>query len=92
MCRRFQGRFPKGARMARVGAWVGGAALILVAAGCNAPARTQEETRMYPKAPLEIMAPWITPEPTTDMSRLARLNKPAIVEIPVDSVMAPPKK
>ncbi len=79
--------------MARAAWRIGGAALILVAvAGCNAPARTQEETRMYPKAPLEVMGPWIKPEPTTDMSRLARLNKPAVVEIPADSVMAPAKK
>ncbi len=79
--------------MAARGARIGGAlALVAALAACNAPARTQEETRMYPKAPLEVMGPWIKPEPTTDMSRLARLNKPAIVEIPVDSVMAPPRK
>jgi len=78
--------------MARGGVRIGGAALILAAAGCNAPARTQDETRMYPKAPLEVMGPWIKPEPTTDMARLATLQKPPIVEIPADSVMAPPKK
>ncbi len=61
-------------------------------AGCNAPKRLPEETRMYPKAPLEQMGPVIKAEPTTDMSRLAQLNKPAIVEIPVDSVVAPPAK
>ncbi len=64
----------------------------LALGACNAPARTQEETRMYPKAPLEEMGPWIKPEPTTAMSRLAHLNKPAVVVIPVDSVLAPPKK
>ncbi len=75
------------------GAWML-SVLVLSAtvAGCNAPRRTAEETRMYPKAPLEQMAPWIEPEPTTAMSRLAHLNKPAIVEIPVDSVVAPPAK
>ncbi len=61
-------------------------------AGCNAPKRPPEETRMYPKAPLEQMAPWIKPEPTTAMSRLAHLNKPGIVEIPAESVLAPAKK
>ncbi len=61
-------------------------------AGCNAPRRAPEETRMYPKAPLEVMAPWIRPEPTTAMAQLAHLNKPAIVEIPAESVVAPPKK
>ena len=79
--------------MARGGVRMGGAALVLaLAAGCNASARTPGETRMYPKAPLEVMGPWIKPEPTTDMSRLATLNKPPIVEIPADSVMALPKK
>ncbi len=67
-------------------------ALAVALAGCNAPKRTAEETRMYPKAPLEQMAPWIRPEPTTAMSRLAHLNKPGIVEIPAESVVAPPKK
>ena len=68
-------------------------ALVLFAVvGCNAPRRTPEETRMYPKAPLEVMAPIIKPEPTTEMSRLAHLNKPAIVEIPAESVVAPQKK
>lgn len=61
-------------------------------AGCNAPKRLPEETRMYPKAPLERIGPWITPEPTTEMSRLAHLNRPGIVEIPAESVVAPPKK
>ena len=66
-------------------------ALGLGLAGCNAPTRSPEETRMYPKAPLEQMGPWIKPEPTTAMSRLAHLNKPAIVEIPAESVSAPKK-
>ena len=82
--------------MAQNGMWIASLAALVCAAagvtGCNAPARTQEETRMFPKAPLEEMGPWIKPEPTTDMSRLARLNKPVVVEIPVDSVLAPPKK
>lgn len=58
--------------------------------GCNAPKQTQQETRMYPKAPLEQMAPVIRAEPTTAMSRLARFNKPPVVEIPADSTV--PKK
>ncbi len=69
-----------------------GLLLAAVLGACNAPARAPEETRMYPKAPLEQMGPWIEPEPTTAMSRLAHLNKPAIVEIPAESVVAPPKK
>lgn len=72
----------------------GGAAaagmLLAGLAACNAPRRTQEETRMYPKAPLQQMGPWITQEPTTAMSRLAHLNKPPIVEIPAESVAPPP--
>ena len=60
-------------------------------AGCNAPRRAPAETRMYPKAPLEVMGPWITPEPTTGMARLAHLNRPGIVEIPAESVVAPAK-
>ncbi len=67
-------------------------ALGLVVAGCNAPKRLPEETRMYPKAPLQQMGPWIRPEPTTAMSKLAHLNKPGIVEIPAESVLAPAKK
>ncbi len=83
--------------MARGGVRIGGlaaTALVLgvVVAGCNAPPRTPEETRMYPKDPLEVMGPLIKPEPTTAMSRLARLNKPAVVEIPAESVLAPPRK
>ena len=79
--------------MARGGSRIGGAALILAAlAGCNAPARTQDETRMYPKAPLEVMGPWIKPEPTTAMSRLATLKKPPVVEPPPPPPMAPPRK
>lgn len=69
-----------------------GMLLVATLAGCNAPARAPEETRMYPKAPLERMGPWIEPEPTTSMSRLAHLNKPAIVEIPAESVVTPAKK
>jgi len=79
-----------GGRMGR--RWLPGVVLAATVAGCNAPARTPDETRMYPKAPLEVMAPWIQPEPTTAMSRLAQLNKPAIVLIPAESVVAPPKK
>ncbi len=69
-------------------------ALVLgvVLPACNAPKRLPEETRMYPKAPLEQMGPCIKPEPTTDMSRLAHLNKPEIVLIPAESVLAPAKK
>ncbi len=83
--------------MAAKAGWTGAwmlSVLVLsaTATGCNAPKRTPEETRMYPKAPLEQMAPWIRPEPTTDMSRLAHLNKPGIVEIPAESVVAPAKK
>ena len=71
----------------------GGAVLVLAVAlaACNAPPRSQEETRMFPKAPLQEMGPLIKPEPTTAMSRLAHLNKPQVVEIPVESV-APPRK
>ncbi len=75
------------------GAWMR-SLLVLSAtvAGCNAPKRLPEETRMFPKAPLQQMGPLIKPEPTTAMSRLAHLNKPAIVEIPAESVVAPPTK
>ncbi len=83
--------------MAGKGGWRGREvvpALVLGIAltGCNAPKRLPEETRMYPKAPLEQMGPCIKPEPTTDLSRLAHLNRPGIVEIPAESVVAPPKK
>ncbi len=81
--------------MAGVGIRVGGGLILVLGialSACNAPPRTPEETRMFPKAPLEEMAPIIKPEPTTDMSRLARLNKPELVEIPAESVVAPPKK
>ena len=60
----------------------------VLAAGCNAPKQTAEETRMYPKAPLTRMAPVIRGEPTTAMSRLARFNKPQVVEIPAESTVA----
>lgn len=81
------------AKADRTGAWM--LPLLLLSAtmpGCNAPKRTPEETRMYPKAPLQQMGPLIKAEPTTAMSRLAHLNKPGIVEIPVDSVVPPAKK
>ncbi len=68
--------------------FIGIAFLGLLAAGCNAPKQTQEETRMYPKAPLERLAPVIKPEPTTAMSRLAHLNKPQVVLIPAESTVA----
>ncbi len=71
--------------MRKIGALVASAILGGVAAGCNAPKQSPEETRMYPKAPLEQMAPVITPEPTTAMSRLAHLNKPEVVLIPAES-------
>ena len=78
--------------------WTGGRArgvfLCMVAvatSACNAPPRTKDETRMFPKAPLEQMGPVIRPEPTTAMSRLAHLNKPQVVEIPAESVVAPKK-
>ncbi len=79
------------AKAGGTGAWML-SVLVLSAtvAGCNAPRRTAEETRMYPKAPLEQMAPWIQPEATTAMSRLAHLNKPQVVLIPAEA--APAKK
>jgi hypothetical protein len=64
---------------------------VVAVSACNAPPRTREETRMFPKAPLEQMGPVIRPEPTTAMSRLAHLNKPQVVEIPAESVVAPKK-
>lgn len=77
--------------MPNIRSFIGSALLGLVVVGCNAPKRTQEETRMYPKAPLQHMAPLIKAEPTTAMSRLARFNKPQVVEIPAEST-APAKK
>lgn len=67
-----------------------GIALAALVGGCNAPKQREEETRMYPKAPLEQMAPIIHAEPTTAMSRLAHLNKPQVVLIPAEA--APAKK
>jgi hypothetical protein len=75
---------------ARIGAGMA-AALLLVAGACNRPQQRQEETRAYPKAPLTEMAPIIRQEPTTQMSRLAHLNRPRVVEIPVDSVTPAPR-
>ncbi len=61
-----------------------------MALGCNAPKEPAEETRLYPKAPLTRMAPIIHGEKPTAMARLAHLNKPPIVLIPAESVVAPP--
>lgn len=72
--------------MPKIGALIGMAAAALLGAGCNAPKQSADETRMFPKAPLTHMAPVIKGEPTTAMSRLARLNKPQVVEIPAESV------
>lgn len=79
--------------MAGIGSRVGGvvaAAALATLAACNAPPR-DGQTRMFPKAPLTTMAPVIRREPGTAMSRLAHLNKPAVVEIPADS-LTPRKK
>ncbi len=64
----------------------------LLALGCNAPKEPKEETRLYPKAPLTQMAPVIQGEKATAMARLAHLNKPPVVLIPAESVVAPPAK
>ncbi len=64
----------------------------LLALGCNAPKEPKEETRLFPKAPLTHMAPIIQGEKPTAMARLAHLNKPPIVLIPAESVVAPPAK
>ncbi len=72
--------------------WVG----VLVAVGmlgaCNAPKEPKEETRLFPKAPLTRMGPIIRGEKPTAMARLAHLNKPPVVIIPPESVVAPPAK
>ncbi len=68
------------------------AAGALLAVGCNAPKEPKEETRLYPKAPLTRMAPIIHGEKPTAMARLAHLNKPPVVLIPAESVVAPPAK
>lgn len=73
-----------GSRVAGGLAAVGSAALIGLSA-CNAPPR-DGQTRMFPKAPLAQMRPVIRQEPGTAMSRLAHLNKPAVVEIRADSL------
>lgn len=63
-----------------------------VLAACHAPKEPKEETRLFPKAPLTRMGPVIHGEQPTAMARLAHLNKPPIVIIPPESVVAPPTK
>ncbi len=72
--------------------WVFGLLAVGVLGACNAPKEPKEETRLFPKAPLTQMGPVIHGEKPTAMARLAHLNKPPIVIIPPESVVAPPAK
>lgn len=68
----------------RVRGWARFVLLGTVAVGAAACGQTEPQgVRGYTKPPLENPGPFITPEPTTEMSRLGEPNLPPVVLIEI---------